>query len=737
MSLPTTPRGSRFSETLLFGTSIFASAFLIFLVQPMLGKQIVPWFGGTPAVWTLCLAFYQTALFAGYAYAHLLITLVSPLRQLGIHALLFAVAFATLPVLPGEIWKPVEAADPSMRILAMLVVNVALPFLMLAATGPLLQSWFASTYPGRSPYPLYALSNLGSLLALLAYPFFIEPNLPLSLNAELWSWGFAVSGAGVLGCAWLATRRAPPGPRVEDAMSVHTESAMFRAGATQRVLWILLPACAVVLFMGVSNELCLDVASVPFLWIVPLCIYLLSFIVCFASERFYVRGVVVAVALILIATLVLLGEQSLLFPAVRSGLSLYSQIGTYALLLFVGCMLLHGELYRLRPPPALLTTYYLCIAAGGSAGGLFVGLLAPRIFSDYDELPLGLVAGWTLVMVAWWHDPRSVLRVGRWRWAWVSAASASVVACAIGMIQIEITARDLRGQSIVLQQRNFYGVLRVVKTLRWNPPRRQVTLRNGTIGHGFQLIDPALRSLPTNYYSPISGIGIALTHRDPVGARRVGLIGLGIGTLAAYGQPGDQFRFYEIDPDVVRIARDAVFFSYLDDSRAEIEIVVGDGRLALESELRAGRRAQYDLLVLDAFTSDSIPVHLLTLEAFELYSRHLRDDGLLAVHVSSLHLKLGPLVHRLGASAGLYAMSVLNLQNNRHYAYRSKWVLLSQKASTLQGLKTFGLANKRRLGLGDRDLRFYSPGKGERARAPLWTDDYSDLFGVVKKKQLF
>jgi hypothetical protein len=735
MSLPAMFRANRLWETLLFGASIFASAFLIFLVQPMVGKQIVPWFGGTPAVWTLCLAFYQAALFLGYAYAHLLVAWASPMRQLWIHALLFAVAVIALPVLPDEIWKPVVGADPNSRILAMLAANVALPFLMLAATGPLLQSWFASSVPGRSPYPLYALSNLGSLLALLGYPFFIEPNLPLSLNSELWSWGFGLCGVGVIACGWFASRR--PLPRMADeAARVPAEMSTTAADPMRRVLWVALPACAVVLFMGISNELCLDVASVPFLWVAPLCIYLLTFIICFASDRLYVRGVAMTAAIVLAAALVILGEQSPLGLAARSSMSLYSQIGAYALVLFVGCMLLHGELYRLRPAPELLTLYYLCVAAGGAAGGLFVGLVAPRVFSGYDELPLGIVAGWTLVVVAWWHDPGSVLRVGRRRWIWVGTACLSVAACVVMLVQFKIADGGSSGGAIAWQQRNFYGVLRVVKQVGFDP-RGQIVLRNGTTGHGFQLIDPSVRSLPTNYYSRISGIGIALSHREPPGAWRVGLIGLGIGTLAAYGQPGDRFRFYEIDPDVVHIARDSKFFSYLADSRAEIEIVIGDGRLALESELRVEAGAGYDVLVLDAFTSDSIPVHLLTQEAFGLYRQHLRDDGLLAVHVSSQHLKLDPLVHRLGQSVGLHAISVLNLQNNRHYAYRSKWVLLSPDASRLQGLKNFGLASKPGLGLGDADLRFYSPARAALAGAPLWTDDYSDLFGVVKQKRLF
>ncbi len=738
MPSTSTPRDSGFWGVLLFGTGVFAGGFLIFLVQPMVGKRIVPWFGGTPGVWTLCLAFYQSALFLGYAYAHLLIARFSPIRQLGIHALLFAIAFAVLPVLPGEAWKPLDSAEPSAQILAMLAANVALPFLLLAATGPLLQSWFASAYPGRSPYSLYALSNFGSMLALLAYPFIIEPRVSLSLNSDLWSWGFALAGVVVLSCSWLALQRGAgtlPASLGTDPLSV--AAAPVRSDAVRRVLWFSLPACAVVIFMGVTNELCRDVASVPFLWILPLCTYLLTFILCFASARLYPRVALVGLALVLLVTFVALGDQSpLSAPGSRSNTSLYSQVAGYTLLLFVCCMFLHGELYRLRPPPESLTTYYLYISGGGAAGGLFVGLLAPGIFTNYSEFPLGLAAGGILILVAWWRDPTSLLRVGRFRRAWVGAACASVVALLIQVV-LQVGGWGEGQESIVQQRRNFYGVLRVVNQRMWQPPQNQVLLRNGTTGHGFQLIDDDLRSTPTDYYSLISAIGIALSQPSPASGRKVGVIGLGVGTLAAYGRKGDHFKFYEIDHDVVELARDAGYFSYLSDSQAKIEIVEGDARLSLESELRDGGGEAYDVLVLDAFSSDSIPIHLLTREAFELYGRHLRDEGLLAVHVSTVHLTLSPLVGRLGQSTGLHALFVASGRSNRYFSRGSRWVLLSRKASTLESFKTFALAQRDRLGLRHQALRMFSPSPETLADAPLWTDDYSDVFGVLKKKSLF
>lgn len=720
---------------LLFGTTIFAGAFLIFLVQPMVAKRIVPWFGGTPGVWSLCLAFYQSALFLGYGYAHLLFARVPASRQLAVHAVLLASALALLPVLPDGTWKPVDAHDPSARILAMLAANVALPFVALASTGPLLQAWFSRAYPGRAPYPLYALSNLGSVLALLVYPFLIEPNVSLSTTSHGWSWGFILCSAGVLSCAWLAAQRTTqashPADSTDDSKSARAQT--FSGDPLRTLLWVALPACAVVIFMAISNEMCLDVASAPFLWVVPLCVYLSTFILCFASERLYPRGFVIALALILAGTLTVLGDQSpLSAPGTVSTAPVYAQIGGYCLVLFVCCMLLHGELYRLRPAPQQLTAYYLCISGGGAAGGLFVGLLAPQIFSSYDELPLGLAAGWILVLIAWWRDPSGVLRSGRWRLAWAAAACVSLTAVLVG-----VGLRAGIGPNVVLQERNFYGVLRVFNTMGWQPARRQVVLRNGTTRHGFQLVDDGMRRVPTDYYGSMSGVGIALSNRNPGRPLKVGVIGLGIGTLAAYGEPGDLFKFYEINPDVVRIARDAGYFSFLSDSKARIEVIVGDGRLSLESELRADGGEQYDLLVLDAFNSDSIPIHLLTLEAFELYVRHLRPGGLLAVHVSTVHLKLAPLVHRLGLRTGLYGIFVVNLRNNQYFSRGSKWVLLSREESTLRELMAFGVAHKKRLGLADKDLRFYSPTEDDLADAPMWTDDYSDLFSVIKVKSLF
>ena len=715
------------SAAVLFIATISASAFLLFIVQPMVGKHILPWFGGGPGVWTLCLTFYQSTLFLGYVYAHLLIAHVTRERQLFVHALVFVAALLVLPVLPSAFWQPEAGADPSARILMMLIANVGLPFFLLAATGPLLQAWFARAQPNRSPYPLYAASNVGSLLALVSYPVLIEPRIPLLRASQIWSWGFALCGISILACAWLAKW----GPRVEARMEGEV-AAGEAVDARTVALWILLPAVAVVLLLGITNKLCLDVGSVPFLWIVPLCIYLSTFIACFGSDRTYRRGVFSGLAAITTLVLVLVWLWSDALGGWRYGsASILPQVVVYSLALFSTCMLAHGELHRLRPPPARLTAYFLCISGGGALGGLFVGLVAPRIFSDYHELPLALGACWLLFVLACRRDPSSVLHAGHPGGARRTAALAGVGAL---LALIGIAAYPERGaflggdggrpeRRVLLQDRNFFGVLTVREVRTVDPERHQLELSSGTTMHGAQLVYPAPR-LPISYFSSQTGIGFVMRERKPGERPKVGVIGLGVGTLAAYGREGDHYRFYEIDPNVIRIARDDGGFSYLRDSAAEIEIVLGDGRLSLQSELDRGLVDGFDLLVIDAFNSDAIPMHLLTLEAFRLYARSVARDGVLAFHVSAEYVDLAPLVFRLADSIGFHAVAI---SNPEHLASSySDWVILSRDAGYIDSLVA--------LACGDRvaTATVWVPKAQRLAGTPIWTDDYSDLFRVLR-----
>jgi len=709
----------------VFVFAVFASAFLIFLVQPMVGKRILPWFGGAPAVWTLCLAFYQSTLFLGYAYAHLLVRFAPPPGQLAVHAIVVVAALAALPVLPGDRWRPTGASSPNADILAMLGVNVALPFLVLAATGPLVQVWFARRSPGRSPYPLYAVSNAGSLLALVAYPLLFEPRLGLADTGDLWSLAFAATAAAVLACAALAWRAAQ-GSR-ESRVAEEGEGGE-RPGVARVVLWLLLSACAVVLLMGVTNKLCLDVASVPFLWILPLAAYLLTLILCFASERPIRRLPYLVLGLV---TLVVIIGQPLWLPWVEKPVrgffsSAFTQIVGFCLLLFSVGMMLHAELYRLRPPPRSLTAFYLCVAGGGALGGLFVGILAPVLFDGYYELELGLALAWLLIPVSGAFDPGSGPRGGasRWRPALVSALAVALIAYVSA--PAGSASRDLQYGG-----RTFFGVLRIRD---WgdeqHPPQRH--LASGNTLHGVQFLVPGGGQRPSAYFGHATAIGLVMAARPVEEATRMGVIGLGAGTLAAYGREGDLVRFYEIDPAVVRIARDDGYFDFLSESRAEVEIVVGDARLSLAREQAQGIVQDFDILVLDAFSSDAIPVHLLTREAFRLYVDALAPGGLLAVHVTNRYLDLMSQVARQGLEAGLEALQAQTSGAPLYQSMGARWVLLSRDTDRIRDLAAFMPRHHEALGVPAAKLDVKRPTRSQLRQIPAWTDDYSDVFGLMR-----
>lgn len=700
-----------------FGAVVFASAFLIFLVQPMVGKRILPWFGGAPTVWILCLAFYQSALFLGYAYAYWLIRFV-PLRvQVAVHAVLSAAALAALPVLPGEAWQPAAAADPGMRIVAMLAVNVGLPFMVLAATGPLTQAWFVAVAPGRSPYRLYAVSNLGSLIALLGYPFLLEPAVSLSTTGSFWSAAFVLTAASVLACAALAARAAGRGGVRPGSPGMEVR----RPTAGEVALWILLPACAVILLMGVTNELCLDLASVPFLWVLPLCVYLVTFIVCFGTERVYHRACFVlwtALPIVLPLIISLLGNGDGIIDRVAA--TIHFQIGVFVWLLFGGCMVLHGELYRLRPDPRFLTTFYLCLSGGGALGGLFVGLLAPLIFTDYHELQLSLSLGALLLLAACWNDTTGWIHRGAPGWRWAVAAAPTVL-----LLGAWASSAVSRPAGVILQERSFFGVLRILEEGTGRHAQRQ--LYSGTTLHGTQFQHWKRR--PSSYYGTQAAIGIALLARAPGFDTEVGVVGLGIGTLAAYARPGDHFRFYEIDRSVIRISRDDRLFTYVSSASGEVEIIEGDGRVRLAAELDHRRGPLFDILVVDAFSSDAIPVHLLTREAFEIYGRAV-GDGLLAIHASSQHLDLAPVIARVAQSAGFGVLGIRNDYLPGRLTKDSVWMMLSRDNDRLRALER--LAKRSAAELDPGAIEAFRIASDRIRAAPLWTDDYSDLLRVMR-----
>jgi hypothetical protein len=699
-----------------FGLAIVGSAFLIFLVQPMVAKRIVPWFGGTPAVWTLCLAFYQSALFLGYAYAYALIRWAPPALQVPIHGALLVGAAFSLPILPGLGWTTTDLSAPSTRILQLLSIEVALPFVALAATGPLVQAWFARRYPDRSPYFLYALSNAGSLAALLAYPFLIEPRWPLSAAGEAWGFGFVAVALAIFVCSMLARQ-----PVSSPPLGLQDDEPLQRGDI---LLWLLLPGAAVVVLMGVSNELCLDLASIPFLWVLPLAIYLLTFILCFASERWYARKTFMAMLFALLAVVV--GSELSERPL---GLGTHptdpatSLVAFHCLLLFVSCMIFHGELYRRTPAPRYLTAFYLCLSGGGALGGLFVGLLSPRLFDAYPETVIGLALGGIGVAISVLRHEEATPVSSVLRPALIGLATVLVATQLWSSLRLE--------KGTIWRERSFFGVLRVQEYGDGGGVYRR--LMHGSTMHGTQLRKESLRRLPTSYFGRATALSALMSIRKPEPVR-TGIVGLGVGTIASYGRAQDFVRYYEIDPAVARIAGANGYFSFLEDSPASVEVVLGDARLELEKEQTAGTRQDFDILIVDAFSSDSIPTHLMTAEAFEVYRQALSDDGLIAVHCTNRHLALRNVISRVGHEVGLRSLQVSTQRAPHHQSQDGEWIFLSPRPEALKRIALGLRALHTQLGLTPPSFSASLVEPAALANVSLWTDDYTDLLGALRAR---
>jgi SAM-dependent methyltransferase len=670
---------------ILYAVTIFLSAFLLFQVQPLIAKMILPWFGGTAAVWTVCMLFFQLLLLVGYVYSHAYVRLRAPGRRY-VHIALLVVAAATLPLAAGAAWKPSGGEDPTGRILGLLATSVGLPYFALSTTGPLVQAWHARSHPGATTYRLFALSNLGSMLALLSYPLLVEPLLALGRQAAIWSAGFAVFA---LLCGVLAWRS-----RAAELPLAHAGDAD-KPGPGLQALWAGLAACASILLLAFTEHMTLNIAAIPFLWVVPLALYLLSFVLCFEASGWYRRW--------LFLPLLAAGLAAVCVTLSRSNPSIWGLIPLYSATLFAACMVCHGELARSKPHPRYLTGFYLMLALGGALGGVLVGLVAPNVFDDLYELPLGMAALCVLVMLALLRDRESLLH-GRWGTAARLVLLAATVA--LGVALARITKENSADTRVTL--RNFYGVLNVRDS--GEGPDAMRVLSHGTIIHGKQFLDKMRRDWPTTYYGLASGIGLTLLDARARGPVRVGVVGLGAGTLASYGRRGDLFRFYDINPKVVELARSE--FSFLNDSPAQVEVQLGDARLSLERE----PDWNFDVLALDAFSSDAIPVHLLTLEAFRVYLRQLKPGGVLAVHISNRYLDLVPVVQQAARALSLELREVDNDDDDDAGVYRSDWLLLSTSAAAFESPLLKGA-----VGRIDAD-----------SRVGLWTDDYSDLYHILK-----
>ncbi|MDE2210460.1 MAG: fused MFS/spermidine synthase [Betaproteobacteria bacterium] len=686
---------------LLYALTIFASAFLLFLVQPIIAKEILPWFGGSAAVWTTCLVFFQSTLLAGYAYADVAVRRLSRRRQAWLHSALLVGSLLLLPVVPGLVWKPLGTESPLWLILGLLAATIGLPYLLLSTTSPLLQAWFAQRHPGRNPYRLFALSNFASMLALLAYPFAIEPWIPTHTQAIAWSAGYAAFAALCIATAFSksgthhvfsGSAQAGPGAKTGTDHVLKTWSVPVLAappGIARHVLWASLAAMGSILLLSVTSHITENIAAVPLLWIVPLSIYLITFILCFEGSRWYPRGLVLPLAAFALGGM----AWAIADPSITHALGLQLSISCGGL--FVACMFCHGELARLRPAPQFLTRFYLMVSLGGALGAVLIGIVVPVVLPANFDLALGLVACAALLTWQVRRDPPGFA-------ALAIVAAATTVGCAIWGI-------DEFYDATIVTARNFYGVLRV-QAIGTDSTRHR-SLIHGTILHGTQYLAPQLRRRPTTYYTETSGVGRVLESLNPrTQPLKVGVIGLGTGTLAAYGAKGDVYRFYDINPAVIRIARTE--FTYLSDSDANIETVLGDARLSLERE----SPQHFDLLAIDAFSSDAIPVHLITSEALALYIRHVKPDGVIAFHVTNRYLDLVPVVAALAHAHRMQSVWIPD-EGDDPLASRSDWVLVSNNTALLANPRIAEAAKPIEAHPGWR----------------LWTDDFNNLFQVLRR----
>ena len=749
--------------------AIFVSAFLLFQVQLLLGKEVLPLFGGASAVWTVCVFVFQMLFLAGYGYSYGLATWLPLRKQVILHGALLGVSAIFLGVLgyvrstpigPRANWHPQPGASPTWTIVEFLISAIGLPFFLLSATSPLMQHWFANAGPKRLPYRLYALSNAGSLLGLLSYPFLVEPHV--GLGAQRWAWA---AGYGLfLVCYFFSARSvarsvAPAAPKEELGPDSRPQGPP--VGWSRRLLWISLAACASVLLLATTNVICQDIAVSPFLWVLQLSLYLLSFIVCFESDRWYRREIfypafAVTVALVIVVSL----------PNATH--SFMMQLAAYSAALFAGCMVCHGEAARARPRPESLTAFYLSIATGGAVGGVAVSLVAPWTFPNYWEYPLGVLGCIAVVLgvsvrerSTWWYKgqaslallilagsvlllpavlsplwgeaarlPRSiglytaavltgaaVLRYAMERRASQAAPAPILVRNASRVALALLTAGLLIPQKaalyhVIASSRNFYGVLSVVSVDQEN----YLALRYGSTVHGFQYRDVQRARLATGYYGPASGANIVIRNW-PQHPMRVGLVGMGVGTLAALAQSGDVFRFYEINPDVYKLSTgQQPYFTYLRDSPGRIEVVLGDARLSLEREADRGDFQKFDVLVLDAFSSDAIPMHLLTREAFHVYAKHLRGPAsVIAVHISNQTLDLRPMLAGIDRDFRFHAVRVYPLLPTGPFS-QSDWILLSHDPASLSG----------------DEIAKHSESFPAGTRPISWTDDYCDLLHAIR-----
>ena len=673
---------------LLAAVCTFLGAFLLFQIQPMIAKKVLPWFGGTPAVWSTCMVFFQTFLLLGYAFAYAAGSRLTLRRQFLTYGALLILAGFSLSIYPSDDWKPDSVNNPIFQILQILFVSVGFPYFVLSALSPLFQIWVSRVLGIANPYLLYALSNFGSLLALLTYPTLVDPNLNLRHQTQIWSLLFLLFIACCLALIYFLWRT----PGEEQNQQAETAQVSIPSGTL--FLWFGLSFCSSALLLAVTSHISHDIAVIPLLWILPLSIYLLSFILVFANERFYPRKICIVLSLLLLTKIADVG-----FAGPGSGLMFAISFCLFALFIF--CLVCHGELVRLKPPPAALGRFYLLLSAGGAFGGIFVGLIAPVAFRTFAEFPLALLFFIAILAIRLLAEARE--RNGntlRRRHVYCAILACAPVVC------IVIFDGFSGSKETIDYDRNFFGMLSVRQHDAEDPADSYRQMVHGLITHGSQYLAPDKRRVATTYFTSSTALGKVLRGGAPDVPRKIGVIGLGVGTVATYARPGDVFRFYEIDQHVVKFAEE--YFTFLKDSAAKIEIILGDARLRLEREASQ----DYDVFVLDAFSGDAIPIHLLTKEAFDLYRRHLKPDGVIVAHISNLHINLVPVLMAYAAKENLkfcysFYQPPAGQSGFAHYG------VISQSADRFQDLSCAKLS-------------------GESDKSSLWTDEYSSVFHLLR-----
>jgi spermidine synthase/MFS family permease len=679
--------GSPLSRTSIvpYAATIFLSAFLLFLVQPIIAKQILPWFGGSSAVWTTALVFFQSLLLAGYAYADLT-TRIGIRRQTLLHIGLLGASLLALPILASSDWQPRGDEDPVIRILLLLTVTIGLPYFLLSATTPLLQSWYWRRFRSVVPYRLFALSNFASLLALLGFPFLLEPWFGLIELGWAWSIAYGVFVLFCAGVAWASLTAARANASEHEMRAVPKESPIAAPDWITQFIWLALAAMASIMLLAVTNHVTQNIASVPFLWVLPLSIYLITFILTFDHPRWYQRWLFIA-ALAALAPL-----MAYLIPS----LELKMAVPVYFGGLFVACMFCHGELAAMKPDPRWLTRFYLMLSIGGALGAVLVAIVAPLVLRGYYDVNVALVLLALLL---------SLRLSGIWR---VLGIAVFAVTAYFSITGAQEYAHDIR-----TMERDFYGVVRTRDRADPVPYR---SMMHGGIVHGGQLLGDQYRNRPSDYFGPSSGYGRlfeALNELRPQ-PRRVGIIGLGAGVLASYGRKGDELVFYEISPRVIDVAHDE--FTFLRDTPAKTTVVLGDGRLSLE---RAAPQ-RFDVLGVDAFSGDSIPMHLVTREAMALYVKHLAENGVIVFQATNRYIDLMPIVKRLANEVGMQAVLVSDVPSFQtgpeYWLSPTDQILVTRDSALLQA----------------DSLRYVATPIEDRPDLKTFTDAHHNLFRVLK-----